>query len=132
MKILKNYIIFAVIIILIILIAFILINSKPDNVEKIQQVSANNIESNENTVSNGTVGIISHKYIGYGQIEVIIKNNTGKELKEVKVIAHCWDKNGNNLGDTANGQYNVNTTDTYKIILFCKSDMDKYELELSY
>ena len=133
MKILKNYIIFAIVIILIIITAFILINSGTNNTKKeAQQTSSNSIKNKENIVPDGTVGIISHKYTGYGQIEVIIKNNTGKDLKQVKITAHCWDKNGNNIGDTSNGQYNVNTTDTYKITLFCKSDMYKYKLELSY
>lgn len=127
----KNNIIFIVVIILIILVSLILISST--NKEKTKIASSENIEKKEeNVVPEGTVGIVSHEYIGYGQIEVIIKNNTGKELKQVKVTAHCWDKNGNNLGDTSNGQYNVNTTDKYKITLFCKSGMSKYELELSY
>lgn len=130
MKNLKNYILFIIIIIIIIIITFVLINSISNNKETTKETITN--ITKEKNIPNGTVGIVSHKYIGYGQIEVIIKNNTGKELEQVKVTAHCWDKNGNNIGDTSNGQNNVNTTDTYKIILFAKSNLQKYELELSY
>ena len=126
----KNYILFIIITIIIITTAFILINSILKN-EKTTKETITNI-TKENNIPNGTVGIVSHKYIGYGQIEVIIKNNTGKELEQVKVTAQCWDKNGNNIGETTNGQYNVNTKDTYKIILFAKSNLQKYKLELSY
>ena len=126
----KNYIIFIIIIILIITTAIILITSKKGENKIETYTRAEQIK--QNTIPKGEVGIVSQRQIGYGQIEVIIKNNTGNELKEVKVKANCWDKNGNNLGTYSNGQRNVNTTDKYKIKIFCSADMKKYELELSY
>ena len=81
---------------------------------------------------NGQVGIVSHKYNGKGVIEVVIKNNTNKELKQVKVSAECWDKNGNNLGRSSDGKYNINTRDTYLIEIYCGYNMNKYKLTLDY
>ena len=88
-------------------------------------------ETTITTVPQGQVGIVSHELKAY-KIEVIIKNNTNKELKFVKVKADCYDKEGNNLGTESNGQYNINTKDTYKIDIYCDTDTKKYELKLEY
>lgn len=77
------------------------------------------------------VKIISHKK-DYFSIDVVIKNNTGKTLNKVIVRAECYDEDGNNLGTYSNWQYNVNTTDNYKISIFCQSDTYKYKLKLEY
>ncbi len=134
----KEIILFIFIAILIIFISFIFTKSIINNISTKETKSTSKIKEEkrevieENIIPNGKAGIVSHKYIGYGQIEVIIKNNTGKELKQLKVNAKCWDANNNNLGTYSNGKYNINTIDKYKIIIYCSKDMNKYELNIEY
>lgn len=124
------------ILIIIIFVLLLILTNKSATTNKknntIKKTSTNSTNIVKNTVPDGQVGIISHRQKGYGEIEVIIKNNTGKQLQEVKVTAQCWDKDNNNLGNSTKGIYNVNTVDTYKINIYCKSDMKKYELKLEY
>lgn len=137
----KQYLIFAIIILLIIAVSIILIyaisnkktiqtssNNKIQNTILINK--NNNINNNVNVKSN--VEIVSHKIDKYGFIEVIIKNNTGKELQFVKIKAMCYDKNGNNLGNRSSGISNVNTKDNYKTEIYTHSDTAKYTLEIEY
>lgn len=136
----KSYILLIILCILIILILIAnFSNNISNNNGKTKTTSAKTTQQTQqtqqvkqNTVPNGKVGIVSHSISKYGIIEVVIKNNTGKEIKQVTVTAKCWDKNGNNLGDTSNYQTNVNTKENYKITLLCKTDTNKYELSLKY
>lgn len=129
----REYLYFGVIIILVILIFIALSNNNDtETTSSNMENSATNNITNNKTIPNGQVGIVSHKYNGYGSIEVIIKNNTEKEINELKVTAECWDKNGNNLGKSSNGEYNINTRDTYLIKIYCGFDVQKYNLTLDY
>ncbi len=92
---------------------------------------SNNTSTKINSIPDGQVGIVSHKMTLY-EIEVIIKNNTHQTLNSVTITANCWDRDGNNLGTASNGQYNVNTTDNYKINIWCPSGTSKYTLSLKY
>ena len=119
------------IIIIIILLAILLIKTTT-NIDKknnansaINDIEINNINKNEK------VEIISHTKNTFS-IDVVIKNNTNKNLKEVIVKAECYDKEGNNLGIRSGGQYNVNTKDKYKITIYCDSDTYKYNLKVEY
>lgn len=91
-------------------------------------VKQNNIL--ETKTSKDKIEIISHEYKKYGTIEVIIKNNTGKDLEYVKIVAKCYDKDGNNLGNKSAGSYNINTQDTYKISIWAGTDVKKYTLSI--
>lgn len=135
----KEYVLFIIIGILIVFLSFVITQNiiNKDNENRTIETSNNNTVKKQNIekqneVPNGEVGIVSHKYNGNGSIEVVIKNNTKQDLKKVQITAHCWDKNGNNLGDKLNSEYNINTKDTYKIKIWCGIDMNKYKLELSY
>ncbi|MCI8444284.1 MAG: hypothetical protein HFJ37_03870 [Clostridia bacterium] len=135
----KEVILFIFIAILIVFISFLLTKAIMNNTNvKETSSSSSKIKEEkkqipkENIIPDGKVGIVSHKYTGYGRIEVVVKNNTGRELKYVEIIVHCWDKNGNNLGDKKTMENNMNTKDNYKKAIYCGSDMYKYELEIKY
>ena len=85
--------------------------------------------------TNGKVEIISHQYIKENfknEIEIKFKNNTGKTIKYITIIAHCYDKDGNNLGDYTSMKSNINTNDIYKTSILCKKETNTYKLELKY
>ena len=129
----REYLYFAIIIILVILIFIALFNNKSNTINtssNIKNTTTNTI--NNKTIPNGQVGIVRHNYDKYGEIEVYVKNNTGKTVDRVIITAQCWDKDGNNLGTYTAYQRNVNTTDTYKINVFCSTEMKKYQLKLDY
>ena len=126
MKIIK---ILLIIIIILLSILIIKNNTNTNTTNTINNINISNII--ENKQSKDEVEIISHKKNTFS-IEVVIKNNTNKTLKEVIVSAECYDKEGNNLGTTSNGQYNVNTKDKYKITIYCNSDTYKYNLKVEY
>lgn len=139
----KIFILIATILILGIIFSFKIINTNNNNInnKKLKAKTTNelitnsilaNTTSNETTKQHNTVEIISHKKNQYGKIEAIIKNNTNKQLKELVIKAQCYDKNGNNLGTYSGGQYNVNTTDNYKISIYTNSDTSRYTLTLEY
>ena len=111
------------IIIMVLMVLSIITNNK--NANKSETVK-------ENIIKNGEVGIVSHKYNPSGIIEVIIKNNTGKELEYAKIKAECKDKNGIRLRDAANGEYNINTVDKYKIELYADNNTKTYNLTIDY
>ncbi|MCI8617505.1 MAG: hypothetical protein HFJ60_04595 [Clostridia bacterium] len=114
-----------IIAIIILAILFLIGNSKNKN---------NNNNNNNNSIiinKNEEVQIISHTKNTYS-INVIIKNNTTKNLEYVKVIAICYDKNGNNLGTKSNGQYNINNTENYKINIYIPKETKSYKLNLEY
>lgn len=134
----KNYLFTVIIGIAIILVAYLLgkvITNNTTKIEKNENSSKLNTTTNSiknNTIPNGQIGIVSHKYNGYATIEVVIKNNTSKTLNSVEVKAKCYDKDDNNLGEYSGWQNNVNNKDTYKINVFCGSNMKRYELALNY
>lgn len=134
MKIIKILII--IIAISTIILFFKIINKKNTNnlTPQIEnEIIANMIESKEKvtTETSKKVEIIKHKN-NHGTIEIIIKNNTGKNLKNIIVRAQCYDKEGNNLGRFSGGQSNINTTDNYKITIIADYDTYKYNLNLEY
>lgn len=129
MKIIKILIII-IIILLVILLSKTITNKDKKNNEINKTNIINNIETNNINI-NKKVEIISHTKNTFS-IDVIIKNNTNKNLKEVIVKAECYDKEGNNLGTQSNGRYNVNTKDKYKITIYCDSDTYKYNLKVEY
>lgn len=117
---------------LFIILLIILIILGGANNKKKKQTNVNNATTIKTyTVPDGQVGIVSHKMTTWN-IEVIIKNNTHEILKNVKVTATCWDKDGNNLGTASNGQYNINTNDNYKIEILQPSGTTRYTLSLTY
>lgn len=117
------------ILLLIIVLLIIIIANKNNTTNKKETNEIDN--SIQNAIKNEGVQIISHKKEIY-TIEVIIKNNTNKELKQVVVKAECYDKDGNNLGIATGGQYNINTKDTYKITIYCDTDTERYNLKVEY
>lgn len=128
------------ILIIILLIIFLIIviknpstnkNSINSNINEIYLNQTYDIITNIVEEPKKEVKIISHKKNSFS-IDVVIKNNTNKILNKVIVRAECYDKDGNNLGTYSDGQYNVNTTDNYKISIFCTSDTYKYKLKLEY
>lgn len=100
----------------------------------IGNTNSNNTEKTEGKIMSVPKGIevISHKKSGLMTIETVIKNNTGKELKEIKITAECYDKDNNNLGKESSGKYNVNTIDKHKINLYCNAKTTKYKLYIEY
>lgn len=133
----KDYVVYIIIASLIIIAIIKIIQSIiTPNTEKInkntneKQINIVNNEIIEQTTKE-PVQIISHKKTSYS-IEVIIKNNTNKELEYVKIKAQCYDKDGNNLGIKSNAQYKINTIDNYKIEIFCGTDVQKYTLNVEY
>ena len=117
------------ILIAILLSLIIIIIIKEPNKER-----KNNITNNYNTTTqinqNDKIEIISNKHTNKSIIELIIKNKTDKEINEVVIQATCYDKNGNNLGVYTNGQYNINTKDTYKIEIYCNYETQNYKLDI--
>lgn len=101
-------------------------------------VIGNNTKNEEMKVDNKIISlpngiqVISHEKKGIATIETIIKNNTGKELKSIKITAECYDKKNNNIGKATNGKYNVNTKDNHKIDLYCDSETERYNLYIEY
>ena len=101
-------------------------------------VIGNNDNSNKKNTNNKIISVpkgiqvISHEKTGMITIETIIKNNTGKELKSIKITAECYDKDDNNLGKATGGKYNVNTKDKHKIDLICDTDTERYNLYVEY
>lgn len=82
------------------------------------------------TIKQGEVGIVSHS-LEYGIINIVIKNNTGKELEYIKVIAECYDKDGNRLSVPYAQENHINTKDTYKLKIYA-GETKKYNLKLEY
>lgn len=126
------YLIILIIVLLLILLFKVNNNKKQKTVQTNNTIQQTTITENKTTIPEGKAGIISHKINNYGVIEVIIKNNTGKNLKQIIVKAECYDKDGNNLGTHSNGQYNINTTDKYKIQIYTNTNTKKYNLKLEY
>ena len=78
-----------------IIILFILINlfgNNKDSIKTSTNVQNTKQTNTEKTIPNGQIGIVKHKYVGYGQIEVYVKNNTGKNIDTVIIKASCKDK----------------------------------------
>ena len=115
-----------IIITIIVLCVFAMIGNN-DNGNK----NNNNTNNKIISVPKG-IEVVSHKKTSTFKIETIIKNNTGKELKSIKIIAECYDKNNNNLGKASDGKYNVNTKDNHKIDIFCDSETERYNLYIEY
>lgn len=117
------------IVILIIIIATNSKNNNNNNLDNNTIAYSNRINTNLK-YKNDKIEIISNKLVTKGIIELTIKNKTNKELNQVVIKATCYDKDGNNLGTHSNGKYNVNTTDTYKIKIYCDYNTEKYILEI--
>ena len=130
----KAHILIILIFILITILA-IKINKNEKNITTKKSNNTIKITNTNNTITNkpqnNNVEIISHKKNTFS-IDVIIKNNTGKNLKQVTIKAECYDKEGNNLGISSNGRYDINTKDKYKISIYCNSETYKYNLKLEY
>lgn len=117
--------------IIIIVIIILIILGAISNNDKDKTKNTTNI-SQTTSISDGQVGIVSHKMTSMWCVEAIVKNNTHRNLNYIAITATCWDKDGNNLGTATGSQQNINTTDNYKINIFCPSGTDKYELSLKY
>lgn len=141
----KIFILIIITIILGIILSFKIINTNKENnnklktkitneyiINSIAEDTTNIITKNETIKQNNKVEIISHKKNQYGVIEIIVKNNTNNQLKELVIKAQCYDKDGNNLGTYSGEQYNINTTDKYKITIYTNTDTNRYNLKLEY
>ena len=90
------------------------------------------IQKTETTeVAENTVGILSSEYNKY-YIEVLVRNNKNVELQTLTVTAHCYDKDGNNLGDKKDYEVNVRPKETYKMRIYAGTEVKKYNLDVEY
>lgn len=101
-----------IVLIIIILIAtiFLLIKiNMPKNktVAKTSNINVTNVykntiqtNNNSNTQEPKTVYIKSHK-LNHNTIEGIVKNNSGRTVKNIVIKADCYDANGNKLSNSA-------------------------------
>lgn len=128
----REYLYFGAIIILVILIFIALFNNNDTKTTSSNIKNTTTTNTTNKTIPNGQVGIVKHNYDGYGSVDVYIKNNTGKIINNLIITCESWDKNGNNLGTHKAYKSNINITDTYKITVFCSTDMKKYNLKLDY
>lgn len=92
--------------------------------------SVNNNNNNKQEIK--TVYIVSHK-LEKNTIKGIVKNNIGKTVKNLRITADCYDKNGNKLTNSATFLTELKNGETWSFEIWVYTNTYSYKnLKLEY